>query len=146
MKQNSPCLAYSFYSFNSITFFLLFSTFLILQTIPFHFFSIIFSTFQIPIQYIKSQPFIPPRNSQSENILHHYSKSFSNHSKLFSNYFFHLKKWNGMEWPKWPPKQRVSDINLANKPAMYMHVLKYNQIRKRNSSLYLFKAATVEES
>ena len=47
----------------------------------FIFFQSFFSTFQIPIQYLKSQPCIPPRNSQSQTILHHFSKSFSNHPK-----------------------------------------------------------------
>ena len=76
-------------------FFLFFSTFLILQTIPFHsiFFQPFFSTFQIPTQYLKSQTFIPLRNSQSQTILHYFSKSFSNHSKPF--FLSQKMGWNG---------------------------------------------------
>ena len=62
-------------------------------SISFHFFSIIF--FNFPNPYIISlnlNHLYHLKICKVKPFLHHFSKSFSNHSKLFSNHFFHPKK------------------------------------------------------
>ena len=85
------CLDKPFYPFHSTIFFFNFHNPTI-HLIPFYFFSTNFSTFQIPKNIFKSQPFIPLRNSQSQTILHHFFKSFQTIFKLF----FLSKKQNEM--------------------------------------------------
>ena len=92
-----PCLVTSFHSFHSILFFSFFSYFSnpTIHPIPFYFFQPFLQLSKSLYKIFKSQPFIPHRNSQSQTILHHFSKLFSNHSKLFFKPFFSITR---MEW------------------------------------------------
>ena len=95
--QTIPLIPFHSILFQTIPLFKFYKPF---HSIPF-FFNLFFQLSKSLYNIFKSQPFIPPRNSQSQTIQHHF---FSNHSKPFSNHFDHSNKWNGMTkmvCPKW---------------------------------------------
>ena len=84
-----PLISFHSILFQTIPLFKFYKPF---HSIPF-FFNLFFQLSKSLYNIFKSQPFIPPRNSQSQTIQHIF---FSNHSKPFSNHFSHPKEWNGM--------------------------------------------------
>ena len=101
--------------FHSIVLF--FSTFLILQTILFHY---IFFNFLNPYTiFLNLSHSYHLKISKVKQFLHYFSKLFSNHFKSFSNYFFHPNKWDGMG--KMPtPNKRFTCILSSN--LLFWHV------------------------
>ena len=91
-------------------------------SIPFHFFSTIFFNFSNPYtislnlnhsHYLKI--------SKVKPFLHHFYKSFSNHSKPFSNSFFPSQKWDGMVLMTPPNKGLLTYQRILGKSENFRH-------------------------
>ena len=100
----SPISPIPFHSIPIFHFFQLFKSFKLFYSIPFF--------FNFPNPYTISLNLNHSyylKISKVKPFLHHFYKSFSNYSKLFSNYFFpsHLLGWNGQNDQT---KQRVNNL------------------------------------